>query len=129
MLLYTHTLHTCTHAQYTHALTHTHTCTHTHTHKHSYPAAPRGADFREWEDEEGEEEEEKAKPPGVGSTDSSSEEEEGVMVDHSLDSQLPLLVLPLYSLLSAELQAKVRVSCPSFHSCRARFSCHIKPYT
>ena len=103
--------------------------THTHTHKHSYPAAPRGADFREWEDEEGEEEEEKAKPPGVGSTDSSSEEEEGVMVDHSLDSQLPLLVLPLYSLLSAELQAKVRVSCPSFHSCRARFSCHIKPYT
>jgi len=88
----------------------THTCT--RTHKHSYPAAPQGADFREWEDEEGGEEEEKAKPSGVGSTDSSSEEEEeeGVMVDHLLDSQLPLLVLPLYSLLSAELQAKVRVS-------------------
>ena len=43
------------------------------------------------------------------STDSSSEEEEGMMVDHSLDSQLPLLVLPLYSLLSTKLQTKVCV--------------------
>lgn len=43
------------------------------------------------------------------STDSSSEEEEGAMADHSLDSQLPLLVLPLYSLLSTKLQTKVCV--------------------
>ena len=43
------------------------------------------------------------------STDSSSEEEEGMMADHSLDSQLPLLVLPLYSLLSTKLQTKVCV--------------------
>ena len=44
------------------------------------------------------------------STDSSSEEEEGTMADHSLDSQLPLLVLPLYSLLSTKLQTKVLLS-------------------
>lgn len=43
------------------------------------------------------------------SADSSSEEEEGTMADHSLDSQLPLLVLPLYSLLSTKLQTKVHV--------------------
>ena len=75
--------------------------THTRTHTHSYPAAPQVTDIRDLEDEEGGE---------VGnSTDSSSEEEEGVMADHSLDSQLPLLVLPLYSLLSTKLQTKVWV--------------------
>ena len=75
--------------------------THTHTHTHSYPAVPQVTDIRDWEDEEGGE---------VGnSTESSSEEEEGMMADHSLDSQLPLLVLPLYSLLSTKLQTKVCV--------------------
>ena len=72
-----------------------------HTHTHSYPAVPQVTDIRDWEDEEGGE---------VGnSTDSSSEEEEGMMAEHSLDSQLPLLVLPLYSLLSTKLQTKVCV--------------------
>ena len=58
------------------------------------------------------------------STDSSSEEEEGTMADHSLDSLLPLLVLPLYSLLSTKLQTKVCVVIAT----QQHFSCFIKLY-
>ncbi len=64
---------------------------------------PQAADSREWEEEEGGEEH------GLLAGDPSGDEEDGELscVDPALDMHQPMLVLPLYSLLSPEQQAKV----------------------
>lgn len=41
-------------------------------------------------------------------------DEDDAAYDHSIDSELPIHVLPLYSLLSSDKQAKVCLSCTSF---------------
>ena len=68
----------------------------------SYPVLPQATDWREWEEEEGEEE-------SALRISSDEEEDEMMPADPTLDSQLPMLVLPLYSLLSPQQQAKVCV--------------------
>lgn len=64
---------------------------------------PQAADSREWEEEEGGEEH---CLKGAGSSGEEEEEEDG-LEGGAMDSRLPLLVLPLYSLLSPGQQAKV----------------------
>ena len=63
-------------------------------------------DSRDWEEEDGGEE--YALRAAESSDEGASDEEELMLVDTALDSRLPMLVLPLYSLLSPEQQAKVR---------------------
>ena len=72
----------------------------------SYPALPQATDSREWEEEEGGEEH---CLRGAGSSSEGEGEEGDEMEGGALDSQLPLLVLPLYSLLSPVQQGKVCV--------------------
>ena len=65
----------------------------------SYPVLPQAG---EWEEDDGREE------YNLTAADSSSEEEdEEGDTDPALGSRLPMLVLPLYSLLSSKQQAKV----------------------
>ena len=72
---------------------------------HSYPALPQAVDSREWEEEEGGEEH---CLKGAGSSSEGEEEEDDELGGGAVvDSRLPLLVLPLYSLLSPGQQAKV----------------------
>ena len=68
---------------------------------HRYPVLPECLDPRELEDEEGD--------MGDEGSEGSGDEEGGAGVSRAIDHQLPLFVLPLYSLLSSEQQAKVGV--------------------